>query len=113
MSEFTQDQLDAVREAAKGLNPADDAHWNKDGHPSCNVLKETCGFVVTKQMVAAAGIANRLPDPVPEPEAPQEPPRQATLAQCNAMALKTEKALKAQAQKDAAVKAAAFLNDNT
>jgi len=100
--------LNAVRQAAQGLDPADDAHRTKDGTPACPVLAEACAFTVSRVMAAAAGLTDR---PAP-PAAAVEPELQATLAECNAMMRKTEQALKDQAKKETAEKAAAFLKEH-
>jgi len=111
MTDFTDDQFDAVREAAAALNPEDDAHWNKDGHPSCNVLTEACGFSVTRDLVAAADLPSRPDQGANADDTPAEEPRQATLAECNAMMKKTEIHLEKTAKKDAAIAAAAALKE--
>ena len=45
---------DNIRTAVAKLNPEDDAHWNAQGQPNANVIKERVGKRVTKTQIAAA-----------------------------------------------------------
>ena len=51
----------AVLAAIAALNPADDAHWTKDGAPNCNVLSEACGFTVTRDLLKDAAPEAKRP----------------------------------------------------
>lgn len=42
-----------VKQALNMLRPEDDAHWNKDGKPNLNVLKEYAGTPVSKKDLEA------------------------------------------------------------
>ena len=112
MPAYTEDQLRAVREAAARLDPEDDAHWTKDGKPGCNVLREACGFDVTRKMADAAQLADRPAFAAPADPVTTEPPQQASLMECNAHMRKVEDDLKQQRLQDTAAQAAAFLAEN-
>lgn len=53
---MTEDDLEKLRLAVRGLDPKNDGHWTKDGLPDCNALKEMAGFAVTRATLVTHGL---------------------------------------------------------